>query len=372
MRAVVVRPPTPGASLVNVPAPSLPAGAVRVRVIEVGVCGTDHDIVSGKYGRSPVGSTDLILGHENLGEVAEVGTGVSGFSAGDLVVATVRRGCGHCRFCAANRSDFCETGEFTERGIGGANGFLTEEYVERPEYVVRVPSSLAPIAVLLEPLSVVEKAVAMVQQVLDRKEPTPGFPRTAPPRALVAGTGAIGMLAAFVLRVRGYEVTAVDRHGEGTPADALLARIGARHTNVVEGITALEPGTFDVVFEASGSVPLDFDLVGLLGPNGALVLTGIPDADRPSDPVRGGALFRGIVLHNQAVVGSVNANRSYFEGGVQDLGVFEQQWPGAVAQVISARRPLEAFADVLTNRGDGTIKVVLTVRPGGATTLGTR
>ncbi len=366
MRAVVVRPPSPGAELLDVPVPELSAGTVRVAVLECGVCGTDHDIVDGKYGRAPPGSPYLILGHENLGEVRELGAGAAGFAPGDLVVATVRRGCGRCRFCHTNRSDFCETGGFTERGIGGSHGYMADEYVELPEYLVRVPPALRSIAVLLEPLSVVEKATFQGQRVLDRKEPTPGEPKVGVPRALVAGTGAIGMLAAFVLAVRGYRVTAIDRHGEDTLAAGLLRRVGARHVNVAGGTAVLGDEGYDLVIEATGSVALDFSLIDRLGPNGVLVLTGIPDAGGPAEPVAGGTLFRDVVLGNQAIVGSVNANRTYFESGLRDLAVFEDRWPGAVAQMIAGRHPIEECASVLAQRTSGTIKTVLTVRPGGA------
>lgn len=366
MRALIVRPPKPGAELADVPVPALLPGGVRVGVTECGVCGTDHDIVNGRYGSPPVGSPYLILGHENLGRVREVAPGVTGFRTGDWVVATVRRGCGRCRFCLANRSDFCETGEFTERGISGAHGYMTEEYVDVPEYLVLVPPALAPVAVLLEPLSVVEKAVFQGQRVLDRKEPTPGLPRTGTPSALVAGTGAVGMLAAFVLRVRGYDVVGVDRHDDTTVAARLLARVGATHTNVAGGFGPLSGRHFDLVVEATGSVALDFTLVDRLGPNGVLVLTGIPDPESPPTTVSGGALVRDVVLGNQAIVGSVNANRTYFESGLRDLTVFEQRWPGAVGEMISSRRPLEEFADVFGSRGGGTVKTVLTVTPGGA------
>jgi threonine dehydrogenase-like Zn-dependent dehydrogenase len=366
VRALVVRPPTPGAELADVPSLPLPPGGVRVEVIECGVCGTDHDIVDGKYGRPPTGSPYLILGHENLGKVREVAPGVVGFRPGELVVATVRRGCGRCRFCRTNRSDFCETGGFTERGIDGAHGYMVEEYVEVPEYLVPVPPSLAPVAVLLEPLSVVEKAVFQGQRVLDRKEPTPGEPKGGTPGALVAGTGAIGMLAAFVLRVRGYDVVAIDRHDSTTVAGRLLGRIGATHVNVANGLGPLADRHFDLVVEATGSVALDFTLVDRLGPNGVLVLTGIPDPASPPTNVAGGLLFRDVVLGNQALVGSVNANRTYFESGLRDLTVFEQRWPGSVGEMVSARRPLEEFAEVFGNRGSGTVKTVLTVRPGSA------
>lgn len=366
MRAIVVRPPQPGAEILDVPPPPLPSGAVRVDLVECGVCGTDHDIVAGLYGERPPGESFLVLGHENLGVVREVAPGVLEIAPGDLVVATVRRGCGKDRFCRTNRSDFCETGLYTERGIHRAHGFFADEYVEVPEYLVRVPPALGRVAVLLEPLSVVEKAVFQGQRVLDRKEPTPGEPRAGTPSALVAGTGAIGMLAAFVLRVRGYAVTAIDRHGEDTPAASLLARIGATHANVVDGLAPLAGQRFDLVLEATGSVALDFRLVDLLGPNGVVVLTGIPDPAGPTVPVAGGALFRGVVLGNQAIIGSVNANRTYFESGLEDLTVFEERWPGAVDGLISARRPLEEFREVLTGHAGGTIKTVLTVRSGGA------
>jgi len=366
MRAVTVRPPQPGVTVEDVPSPSIGPGEVRVAVVECGVCGTDHDVADGKYGAAPAGSPYLVLGHENLGVVAEIGPGATGFQPGELVVATVRRGCGRCRFCRANRSDFCETGGFTERGIGGAHGFMAEEYVDRPEYLVRVDPSLRTVAVLLEPLSVVEKAIFQGQRVLDRKEPSPGQPRTGTPQALVAGTGAIGMLAAFVLRLRGYDVVAVDRHDDGTPAARLLARVGARHANVVAGLATLQRNDFDLVIEATGSVALDLGLTDVLGPNGVLVLTGIPDVSAPPTPVAAGPLFREVVLGNRAIVGSVNANRTYFEAGVRDLTVFEERWPGATDTIISARRPLEAIGEILAQHAGGTVKTVLTVAPDGA------
>lgn len=365
MRALVVRPPTPGVAVADVPAPEPRAGSVLVDVAECGVCGTDHDIVDGKYGRAPPGEAFLILGHENFGRVREAAPDVAGFAPGDAVVATVRRGCGRCRFCRTNRSDFCETGGFTERGISGAHGFMAEQYVERPDYLVRVPAPLASVAVLLEPLSVVEKAVFQGQRVLDRKEPTPGEPKTATPTALVAGTGAIGMLAAFVLRVRGYDVLAVDRHDDSTVAARLLARAGAAHANVAEGFAALADRRFDLVVEATGSVTLDFTLVDRLGPNGVLVLTGIPDPASPPTNVAGGVLFRDVVLGNQAIVGSVNANRTYFESGLRDLTVMQERWPGAVAQMVGARTPLEEGPAVFERRAPATVKTVLEVGPGG-------
>lgn len=368
MRALITHPPVGGAELTDVPAPRGSARTVRVGVLEGGLCGTDLEIVGGRYGRSPEAASYLVLGHENLGRVLEVGPEVSGWAPGDLAVATVRRGCGRCRFCDVNRSDFCETGLFTERGISGAHGYLADEYVELPEYLVHVPASLEASAVLLEPLSVVEKALEQGTRVLDRKEPTPGHPRTTAPNALVAGTGAIGMLAAVLLRLRGYEVIAIDRHGGGTTAASLLLATGARHVNAATGPSVLGSARFDLILEATGSAPLDFSLVDRLGPNGVLVLTGIPDAAGPPTEVAGGSLFREVVLGNRAIVGSVNANRTHFEAGLRDLALCEERWPGLVTRLITERRPLAEFGEALGDRPAGSIKTVLTVGDSGTAT----
>lgn len=361
MQAVVVTPPTPGATLKEVPEAELGRGEVRVRVLECGVCGTDRDIVSGEYGTPPPGASELILGHENLGIVDATAPGVPSWKRGDLVVATVRRGCGICRFCLTNQSDFCETGRFTERGIRGRDGYFAEYYTEIPDYLVRVPSALRDVAVLLEPLSVVEKAYHEGRLVLDRRGSTPGHAPPREPAALVAGTGAIGMLAAFLLRSEGYAVTAIDRHGEDTPAAALLERIGATHVNASAGVASLGERKFEMIVEASGSAPLDIDLLRTLGPNGALVLTGIPAAGRPPIPVEAGLVLRDLVLANQAIVGSVNANRSYFEQGIRHLQLFRRLWGDAVAGVVTERRPLAEYASVLGDRTSGGMKSVLTI-----------
>jgi glucose 1-dehydrogenase len=366
VRAIVVRPPTPGAELRDVPGPAPVPGGVRVSVLECGVCGTDRDIAAGKYGQAPAGEPFLILGHENLGRVAEVAPGVPDLAPGDLVVATVRRGCGRCRFCAVGRSDFCETGQYTERGIAGAPGYWADEYVERPEFLVPVPPGQAGYAVLLEPLSVVEKAIAQGEAVLRRKEPTPGHPAAGPGAALVAGTGAVGMLAVLALRIRGYAVTAIDRHGGTTAAASLLKTVGADHVDVGAGLAALQGREFDLIVEAAGSTSLPFALVDRLGRNGVLVLTGIPAGGLPPAPLGEGDLLREVVLGNRAVVGSVNASRGDFEVGLRDLASFEARWPGSASGLITERRPLEDAPAVVADRAPGSIKTVLRVAAGAS------
>jgi threonine dehydrogenase-like Zn-dependent dehydrogenase len=361
MRALVVEPPKPGGRIADVPEPTLGEGGIRVRVLECGVCGTDRDIVQGLYGTPPAGQKWLVLGHENFGRVLEVAPGVSGFRPGDYVVATVRRGCGRCHMCQNNASDLCETGAFQERGIRGQDGYMAEQYVETPPYLVKVPPRLRDVAVLLEPLSVVEKAVRLGERQLAVWE-RPGRvgPHAGPYKSLVVGTGAVGLLAALVLKVRGFEVVAVDRHS-GTPAERILGRAGVSHLNVSAGLSTVAPeAPFHLIVEAAGSARVDLDLFRYLGNNGILVLTGIPAAG-DAFPVPAGSILRQAVLENQVMAGSVNANRDYFVQGLRHLREFYRRWGDLPRQLITSRAPLEEFSQVLEAKGPETIKSVLTL-----------
>lgn len=359
VRALVSYPPRGGVELRDVPAPTLSDGQARVRVVEVGLCGTDLEIVAGHYGKAPGSDPYLVLGHENLGVVAEVQGSGAVLAPGTLVVATVRRGCGACAFCRAGRSDFCSTGRYTERGIWGAHGYLAEEYVESVDQLIEVPGALRTCAVLLEPFSVVEKAIEQGFGVLARENPPPEA-GAEPPKALVAGAGAIGLLASLLLRLRGWSVTTLDRHGEETSAAAALRRAGAAHVNVSAGLGALGGARFGLIVEATGSSTLDEGLLDLLAPNGAIVLTGIPDANDPAGAPMGARLRR-LVLQNQAVVGSVNANRNHFRSAAADLAELARRWPGLPEGLIGERRPWGEYAELFGHRGAGTIKSVLAV-----------
>lgn len=361
MRAVVVHPPTPGAEQREVPDPVRQSGQILVRVLEVGVCGTDRDIVAGRYGTPPAGREELILGHENLGVVVEGDPAVPGFSVGDLVVSTVRRGCGICRFCNGGHSDFCESGKYMERGIRGRDGYLAERYVEDPSYMVAIPPDLRQEAVLLEPLSVVEKAIEGGRAVLGRTDGPTVAKADRPLRALVTGTGAVGMLGALVLAVEGAQVTVIDRHGDATPAAALLERFGAEHLNASAGLAVIGDRRFDLILEASGSPMLDFDLPAVLGVNGVLVLTGIPPDTGTSIPVSGGRLLRDLVLENQVILGSVNANRGHFIRGVEHLREIRSRFGDLATRLITSRTSWDTAAAALEGKGPETIKTVLRI-----------
>jgi glucose 1-dehydrogenase len=361
VQALLVAPPKVGAHIGKVPDPSPGPGEVKVQVLECGVCVTDREIVAGRCGIPPEGRHELVLGHESLGKVVEVGGAANGLRVGDEVVATVRRGCGICRWCRTNRPDFCETGLFTERGIKGRDGYLAEFYVDRPENLVRVPRPHRLSAVLLVPLSAAEKAVAQAKRVLDRMEVVPGADGNRPRTALVVGTGAIGMLAALVLTAEGFEVTAIDRQGVDRSVAGLLTTIGARHVNVSDELAALGRHRFDAILDTTGTASLDIELTTHLGPNGVLMVTGIPPESVAQISAPTGEVFRRLMLENQAIVGSFSANRRYYEMGLRHLTAFRRRWGTVAEQMVSQRLPWTEFAPVLSGARPEGVKTVLTV-----------
>lgn len=315
-------------------------GEVLVEVVRTGVCGTDSEIERGEYGSAPDGDRVLVLGHECLGRLAD----------GSLVVPSVRRPDG-CPSCLAGEQDMCLWGKHKERGINGLHGFCAERFAERPEYLVPVPAELEPVAVLLEPLTVGEKAIRHAFAAQRRMR------AWRPEHAIVTGAGPVGLLAAIALRLRGLEVTVVERTHKAERA-GLLARLGARYA-----ASSLVPfdtlGPVDLVFEATGSAGVAFGSVALLRPNGVLILTSVTGGGRSLD-LPADELNKRIVLQNLLVLGSVNANVEDFRTGIEDLRAAEAAWPGLLASLITRRVPLADAASAL-RRDPRDIKTVVEV-----------
>src|SRR5215471_3188048 len=157
MRALAVFPERRELRMVDIPAPTRRSDReVTVRIREVGVCGTDREIGAFQYGTPAPGSERLVLGHEALGEVVEVGSSVRTLAPGDLVAITVRRPCNDasCVACRAGRQDLCVSWSYSERGIKRADGFMTELVVEQEGYRARVPRAHGEVGVLTETISV--------------------------------------------------------------------------------------------------------------------------------------------------------------------------------------------------------------------------
>ena len=344
MKALTVQPLTANsARLEDVPEPPESDGPVLVETLAVGVCGTDVEIISGAYGWAPPGRERLVLGHESLGRVLEAPAG-AGVVAGDLVVGIVRRPdpvpCGNC---AVGEWDFCRNGEYTERGIKERDGYCSERYRIEADFVVKVDPGLGTLGVLLEPASVVAKAWEQVERIGSRAH-------FSPTRALVTGAGPIGLLAALIGVQKGLDVHVLDQVASG-PKPQLVAALGATyHTGAVKD-AADAP---DVVIECTGVGSLVFDAMEHVGPGGVVCLTGVSSGGRNLD-VDAGMLNRSMVLENESVVGSVNANRRHYQAGADALAAADRNW---LDRVVSRRVPIDDWSAALERQPDD-VKVVI-------------
>ena len=324
MNAIAVVPGTKTVRVVDRPEPSIAApDEIKLRVVRVGICGTDREEAAGGRAKAPPAHDDLVLGHEMFGQVTDVGRAVTLVKPGDYAVFTVRRGCGQCRSCAMNRSDMCRTGLYAERGIWALDGYQAEYVVDHEQYIVRVAPELEAVGVLAEPFSVTEKAIseAVHLQLTRLPDSSTSLDWLSGKRCLVAGLGPIGLLAALSLRLRGGEVWGLDVVDVGTPRPKWLELIGGHYLDGRQ-ITPDHPidqtGTFDLIVDATGIASLEFDLLDALAMNGVYAVTGIPSGDRPLT-LSGADFMRRLVLRNQVMVGSVNASRDHFQLAVNDL-----------------------------------------------------
>jgi glucose 1-dehydrogenase len=365
MKAIAVLPGVPGSvHLADVPEPRLddvPDGrGVLVRVLRVGVDATDREINAAEYGAAPDGADYLVLGHEAIGEVVSTGAGVSTLRPGDLVVPSVRRP-GGSLYDTIGAEDMTTDAEYLERGISHLHGFLAERFVEDERYLVRLPEALREVGVLLEPFTVVEKAVAQAFEVQRRLRVW------QPRRAAVIGAGTIGLLATMLLRLRGLDVTTFATARPPSRNAALVERVGARYVSVRDagiGTTAASHGAFDLIIEASGHSPSMFEAMTALARNGVVVLLSVTGGSRTAE-VPADRINLEFVLGNRALVGSVNANREHFEAGVRDLVFARATWPGLLEAFLTDRivgldRWQELFARL--ERGSGAIKVLCDVQ----------
>jgi threonine dehydrogenase-like Zn-dependent dehydrogenase len=335
MKAVAVYPGKPNSMhLREVPTPSIgeiPDGrGVLVKVLKVGVDGTDKEINAAEYGAAPPGYDFLITGHESFGRVEAVGPNVTGLVPGDYVVATVRRP-GSSIYDQIGTYDMTTDDMYYERGINLRHGYLAEYYVDDPEYIVKIPPGLKNVAVLLEPTTVVEKGIAQAYEIQRRLRVW------RPRRAAVMGAGTIGLLAAMALRLRGLDVTVFGRTAAPYLNSDLVLALGARYestltTPIMEG--ADRYGPFDLIFEATGASSVVFDSMLALGKNGVLVLSSVTGGDHrveiPADRIN-----LEFVLGNKVMVGTVNANREYFEMGVKDMAHAVSLYPDWLERLLT-------------------------------------
>jgi glucose 1-dehydrogenase len=344
VRALTVLPGTANSlKLEDVPEPDPRSGRVLVRALALGICGTDREINAGEYGTAPPNEQRLIIGHESLGRVEDAPPG-SGLAKGDLVVGIVRQPDPvPCVNCASGEWDMCRNGRYTEHGIKELNGFGAEWWRIDPAYAVKIDPKLGDLGVLLEPTSVVAKAWEHTERIGRRGV-------WEPRRVLVTGAGPIGLLAALLAKQRGLELHVLDRATSGIKPELVRALGGTYHTGSIAelGFEA------DVIIECTGAPSVVMDVIGCTVPNGIVCLAGVSAAGTKK-LVDAGALNRGIVLENDVIFGSVNANRRHYEAAAAALLAADRGW---LSRLVTRRVPLAQWKDALTSRPDD-VKTVI-------------
>ena len=367
MKAIAVTPAAKQVSVINQAEPSIFSPTdVKLRMIEAGVCGTDREICAFEYGTPPTGMEQLVIGHESLSEVVEVGAKVTRVRVGDLVVPMVRRPCphDHCTACRSSRQDFCFTGDFTERGIKQQHGFMAQFIVDDEKYMNPVPADMRDAAVLVEPLTIAEKGLAQVWNIQQRLPwgcpIVPGKAQAHCHKAVVLGAGPVGLLGAMALVNADFDTYVYAREPVPNPKASVLELIGAKYfsaeTHSLEALAA-EVGNIDLVYEATGASRLAFDMIQHLGINGIFIFTGVPGRKAPVQ-VDTDLMMRNLVLKNQVVFGTVNAGRETFEASIRDLAMFKNAWPQAVQSLITGRFPMDAHRDLLVGKSTGIKNVI--------------
>lgn len=371
MKAIAVKPKTKNSvHLIEMDKPQVAdiknGRGVLVEVLRVGACGTDREINDGEYGVAPEGFDYLVLGHENLGRVVETGENVKDLKKGDFVVATVRRPFGHSIYDTIRQQDFTTDADYWERGISRIHGYWAEFYAEDAEFLVKIPEKIAEVAVLLEPLSIIEKGLKQAEDIQKRLD------IWQPKTAAVLGTGNVGLLTVLALRLRGFEV-----HGFGLELPdgylnaELIGEIGAtydstRQLSVRDSVEKY--GEYDLIFECTGYSPIIFEAMESLNENGILILASVTGGERKTDGVESDRINQEFVLGNRAMVGTVNANREHFEMGVRDIALAEAMYAGWLKKMLTHRiEGLENFEkafEILENSGKyKAIKTYFEIKP---------
>jgi len=367
MKAIAVIPANRQIGVIHTAEPKLATPTdVKLRMIDAGVCGTDREICAFEYGTPPPGMEHLVIGHESLGEVVEVGAKVTRFKVGDLVVPMVRRPCphDHCMACRSDRQDFCFTGDFTERGIKEQHGFMAQFVVDDQKYMNPVPADMRDVAVLVEPLTIAEKGLAQVWNIQQRLPwgcpIVPGKAQAHCHRAVVLGAGPVGLLGAMALANADFETYVYAREPAPNAKAAVVEMIGAKYlsaeTHSLEALAA-QAGNIDLIYEATGASRLAFDMIQHLGINGIFIFTGVPGRKAPVE-VDTDLMMRNLVLKNQVVFGTVNAARETFEAAIRDLQIFKNSWPHAVQSLITGRFGMDEHRDLLVGKSSGIKNVI--------------
>lgn len=363
MRALGLKKSKPGLHLLTVDEPQIVRDdEVKVRMIRVGICGTDRSLIKHHLVDVPDGVDHLVLGHEGYGEVVEIGSAVTTLRPGQKVVLTVRRPCGLCEPCRLGQSDMCATGLYTERGIHKDQGFLTEYVVDREQFLVPVPAGLESLASWAEPYSIVEKGMDLILLQLQRlpwgcaheerhKEEMWAHCK----KALIFGFGPIGFAATSLAVLQGMKTFVLERKDEDSLKVRMMQEFGASYIDsrrVSKDQLFGSVGPFDVIIEATGASKDALELIPAMNRDAIYLLTGVPRVSKEKVELDADLIIRHIVRYNQMIIGTVNGNRKHFEAALRDLAKLQKKFPDVMQSSVTHHFKLEEYERALTMLGN--------------------
>jgi glucose 1-dehydrogenase len=353
MRAVTIKPREQEVTVRELDEPRLEGDhGVLVRVLEVGVCGTDGSICKGDHGKPPEDSEFLVPGHEGFGEVLEVGSAVEELKPGDLVVPTVRRPCphDHCPACRSGNMDFCVTGDYRERGIERLHGFVAELVADDARNLCRVPPEVRDVAVLTEPLTIAEKGLRQylaIQRRLPWLRHATDQEILSVCHAVILGGGPIGLLGCMLLRLYDVPTVVFSRAEPPAPEVEISRAVGAEYVSSERedfAAVAERLGSVELVYEATGAAGLMFEVMPDLAANAVFIATGVPGVGGEKK-IEAGTVMNELVLKNQVLCGTVNASNDDFASAIRNLGRMLERWPDATRGLITHRHAMDEFCD---------------------------
>jgi threonine dehydrogenase-like Zn-dependent dehydrogenase len=330
MKAVIAEPPKRNSvKLIEIPKPTPKKREVLLKTLCVGIDGTDREINEGIYGVPPSGFGYIVLGHEATARIQEIGDQVKSFSEGDSVVPTVRRTCEeNCLNCRTGETDMCLTGNYFEHGIYRLHGFASEYAVSDANFLVKIPPKLEDVAVLLEPLSIAEKAVSQSFNIQHRME-------WQPKKAFIVGAGPLGLLTTMVLRLKGLQVYAAATRGKESLKAKIIRDVGGTYVNVKETPIATLEEKFDIVIEATGRVEPAIEALNLLDSNSVMCFLGVYREKKVCQEF--GKVLTNIVLGNRLIFGSVSSNKKHFEMGIKDMLEIRSRYRNVLDRLVTKR-----------------------------------
>jgi aldose 1-dehydrogenase [NAD(P)+] len=362
LKAIIVFPPKAEVKISEIDEINkLDEDKVLVRVLENGICGTDREIVNGRliFSKPPEGKDWMILGHEAIGVIERVGSKVDSLEEGEFVMPINRRGCGRCLNCLVGRADHCETGDYLENGIKGLDGFMVEYFQDSPRYLVRVPKNILDIAILAQPLSDLVKSVEEIIHIQKRSIWTCNDGTYSCRKALVIGTGPIGILTSILLKTYNFNVFISNRRDPNSIEEYIFKEVKINYYNSVNGYEDLKRdyGTFDLVFDTTGRAEVIHIILDIIGYNGILALFGFSNIG--SINFNSGD-FERIVQRSIVIVGLINGQKPHFEKAITLLSSWKNNYPSLFSKLITKEIDVEdeeSVMDALKEKKSGEIKI---------------